>query len=135
MRALALILLLLFGCAKNVTTPEPQSACRETSFEGSRFTVCDPKDGDLLLFAAAKDERPVRSFAEITTRVDPKRLAFAMNAGMFDEDGRPIGLAIVNGVQLHRLNLSKGGGNFHLMPNGVFVVLRSGRAAIFRSDK
>ena len=43
-----------------------------------------------------------------------------MNAGMYDEEGRPIGLAIVDGRQKHAINRNKGGGNFHLMPNGVF---------------
>jgi uncharacterized protein YigE (DUF2233 family) len=68
------------------------------------------------------------------TKVDSKRVAFAMNAGMFDQDGRPIGLAEVNGAQSHAVNVRKGGGNFHLMPNGVFMVLAGGKAAIFESD-
>ena len=53
-----------------------------------------------------------------------------MNAGMYDEDGRPIGLAIVDGKQKHSINRNKGGGNFHLMPNGVFQVRADGRAEI-----
>ncbi len=43
-----------------------------------------------------------------------------MNAGMYDEAGKPIGLAIVDGRQVHALNRKRGGGNFHLLPNGVF---------------
>lgn len=135
MRALLLAAFLLVGCAREDAAPVPQSACREQAFEGSRFTVCDPGGGELMLFAAAKNEQPLRSFADVASRIDPKRLAFAMNAGMFDQDGRPIGLAVVNGREVHKINLRQGGGNFHLMPNGVFVVLAGGKAAIFESGK
>ena len=58
-----------------------------------------------------------------------------MNAGMYDRDGRPIGLAIAEGKQKHPINRRKGGGNFHLMPNGVFQVRSDGSAQIVTSDK
>jgi uncharacterized protein YigE (DUF2233 family) len=58
-----------------------------------------------------------------------------MNAGMYDQDGRPIGLAIVEGKQKHAINRRKGGGNFHLMPNGVFQVQNDRTAQIVTSDK
>ena len=58
-----------------------------------------------------------------------------MNAGMYDEEGRPIGLAIVEGKQKHAINRRKGGGNFHLMPNGVFQVHKDGRAEVVTSEK
>ena len=43
-----------------------------------------------------------------------------MNAGMFDEDGYPIGLYVENARELHPANTRGGKGNFHLKPNGVF---------------
>ena len=52
--------------------------------------------------------------------IDPHPIAFAMNAGMFDDRGQAIGLLVANGRQLHPLNRRSGPGNFHLMPNGVF---------------
>jgi prepilin-type processing-associated H-X9-DG protein len=57
-----------------------------------------------------------------------------MNAGMFDEEGRAIGLLIEGGKQQHPINLRKGGGNFHLLPNGVFLVRKDGSAAIVASQ-
>lgn len=45
---------------------------------------------------------------------------FAMNAGMYDEKFAPIGYTVIDGEQIKSLNLKNGGGNFHLMPNGVF---------------
>lgn len=135
MRLVALLLLAVAACSKAVPKPEPaQSFCREQSFEGSRFTVCDNKGGELRLFAAAKNETPLRSFPEVAEQVDAKHVAFAMNAGMFDEAGRPIGLARSKGTAAHKINLRDGGGNFHLKPNGVFMVTCGGRPAIFASD-
>ena len=50
----------------------------------------------------------------------PDKVAFAMNGGMFDENGEPIGYYVEGGQRVHTLNRNQGGGNFHLMPNGVF---------------
>lgn len=126
-------LLILSACRESPSAAEaPRSACESRSFEGSRFTVCDAARGRLELVAAARTETAVRQFADLETRLGARasKVAFAMNAGMFDEDGRPIGLAIVEGRQVHAVNRREGGGNFHLMPNGVFQVLRDGTARI-----
>ena len=106
-------------------------------FEQVRFTVCDPAKGRLELVAAARSEPAVRRLADLDTRLGARALqvAFAMNAGMYDVDGRPIGLAIVEGRQVRAINRREGGGNFHLMPNGVFQVHRDGRAEIVTSEE
>ena len=130
--------LFLAGCAKSGATAEAaQSACRVEMFEESRFTVCDPGKGSLELIAAGRDEPAVRRLADLEASLGSKAgtVAFAMNAGMYDDEGRPIGLAIVEGRQKHAINLRKGGGNFHLMPNGVFQVRKNGRAEVVTSDK
>ena len=88
----------------------------------------------LQLIAAGRDDAPLRSFAEVIAKIPAERVAFAMNAGMFDADGRPIGLALVDGQSIHAINLRDGGGNFHLKPNGVFVVRKSGAANIVTSE-
>ncbi|HET7816407.1 MAG TPA: phosphodiester glycosidase family protein [Sphingomicrobium sp.] len=130
----AFLLLLLAACSKGDAAAEmPASVCRQQLFEGSRFTVCDPGKGELRLVAAARNEKPIRSFAELAARIDPGKVAFAMNAGMYDEAGRPIGLAIAEGRQKRAINRRKGGGNFHLMPNGVFQVHGDGRAEVVAS--
>ena len=136
MRAIFPALLILAGCAKpDGDAPLPQSACAPQFFEGTRITVCDPGPGKLLLFAAGPKDRPLRSFAEVAAKVDPAKVAFAMNAGMFDQNGRPIGLAFSSLGYGHPLNLRSGPGNFHLKPNGVFMVTANGRPAIFQSDR
>ena len=130
------LFLLLASCAKAEPKSKPtESFCREQAFEGSRFTVCDNKGGEFALFAASRGETPVRSFSSLMRRVDVNRVAFAMNAGMFDNEGRPIGLAEVGGNQLHKVNLRNGPGNFHMKPNGVFIVTCGGHSAmIAKSD-
>lgn len=136
MRALSFLVLLAAGCS-NAPGPveQPRSACAQQLFEGTRFTVCDPGKGEVELVAAGREEGPVRQFADLEMRLDRRaeKVAFAMNAGMYDEDGRPIGLAIVDGKQKHAINRNKGGGNFHLMPNGVFQLRDDGSAAIVPS--
>ena len=135
MRSLPLAFLFLVACGPSASAPKwPVSPCHQTLFEGVRFTVCDPGQGQLWLVAAGRDEAPLRSFAELAMRVPADQVAFAMNAGMFDGDGRPIGLAIADGLPLHAMNLHDGGGNFHLKPNGVFLVRDSGAASIVVSE-
>jgi uncharacterized protein YigE (DUF2233 family) len=132
-RAVVLYFLILAACGRTDATAEQvRSPCSQQVFEGSRFTVCDPGSGRIELVAAGPGERPVRRFDELERKLGSRtdKVAFAMNAGMYDEEGRPIGLAIVAGRQKHAINLRKGGGNFHLMPNGVFQIRKDGRAQI-----
>lgn len=135
MRRLTLAFFLLEACGSAAPKPDwPASPCRIELFEGSRFTICDPGEGELRLIAAARDETPLRSFADVMTHIPAERIAFALNAGMFDENGRPIGLAVVDGRQVHAISTRDGDGNFHLKPNGVFLLRRDGRAAILTSE-
>lgn len=57
-----------------------------------------------------------------------------MNAGMYDDEGRPIGLHIEQGERQRRVNLRDGPGNFHMKPNGVFTVDEEGRVSVMTSD-
>ena len=123
--------------------PEPEAApdpdqvvaghCRQRSFEGSDFTVCayDARRHRLALFSEGADG-PLRSFDRLERHLGPRarQLEFAMNAGMYDEDGRPIGLYIENGRERRALNRRNGEGNFHLKPNGVFAVDAAGRVSV-----
>jgi prepilin-type processing-associated H-X9-DG protein len=135
-RTLSFLVLIIAGCS-NAPAPveHPESACRQQLFEGSRFTVCDPGKGKVKLVAAARGEPAIRRFADLEQRLGPRagQVSFAMNAGMYDEAGRPIGLAIVEGKQKHAINRNKGGGNFHLMPNGVFQIRADGRGEVVTS--
>jgi uncharacterized protein YigE (DUF2233 family) len=63
------------------------------------------------------------------------RLLFAMNAGMYDDHGMPIGLYVEAGRRRHAVNLRSGPGNFHMKPNGVFAAGADGQVAVVRSDR
>ncbi len=135
-------LLLLAGCREG----EPQQAqvaravaspCNQQLFEGSRFTVCADPNARIEVRTSAKDGRPYRSFAALQAALGPRarQVRFAMNAGMFDVEGRAIGLLVEDGKQIRAINRRKGGGNFHLMPNGVFLVREGGRAEVVTSER
>lgn len=61
---------------------------------------------------------------------DNSGLLFAMNGGMYMENHFPLGLYIENGETKTRLNKSSGSGNFYMMPNGVFYLLKDNTAHI-----
>ena len=131
MRPLLLFLILSSCSQASPPTAQPASACHRERFEGSSFTVCDPGGGAIEIRSGHRD------FASLQSALGgrAKEVAFAMNAGMFDEQGRPIGLMIEDGRQVHAINRRQGGGNFHLMPNGLFLVRKDGTAEVVESSR
>lgn len=115
----ALFVLAACGAGRDVATP-----CQNISFEGSRFTICQarPDTHDIALVNRGADGQPMRDFAGLKARLGERypRLAFAMNAGMFDASGAAIGYYVEDGAAQVPLNRNPGPGNFHLLPNGVF---------------
>ncbi|MFN3726554.1 MAG: phosphodiester glycosidase family protein [Allosphingosinicella sp.] len=114
-----------------------ESACEQIEFEGSRFTACRYRRGeDRIELFLDPGGRPLRSLAALERHLGPRAeaLRFAMNAGMYDRAGRPIGLYIEDGNERRALNTRNARGNFHLKPNGVFTVDGEGRVAIVTSD-
>jgi uncharacterized protein YigE (DUF2233 family) len=134
------LLLALAGCDAEPGAPpaETQSGhCRRRSFEGSSFTICRYEArAHRIELVDAGDQGPLRSFDALEAHLGERarRVLFAMNAGMFDEQGRAIGLYVEQGAEQHRINLRDGGGNFHLKPNGVFAVDEAGRVSVTPSD-
>ena len=111
----------LAGCGRSGGVAE---ACQEIVFEGSRFTACkaQPQTHNLALVNRGADGEPMRDFAGLEKRLGERyaKLAFAMNAGMFDAKGAAIGYYVEDGAAQSALNRRQGPGNFHLLPNGVF---------------
>jgi uncharacterized protein YigE (DUF2233 family) len=95
-----------------------------------RVNIYENDGGRVTFFAPHHNEQQgIRLAKEI---VDAKggRL---IEIESFDERGKPIGLMVENGKQVHAINLKAGGGNFHLMPNGVFLVRKDGRSEVVTS--
>lgn len=102
--------------------------CRDLSFEQASYSVCEVRAGeDLRLFHQGPDG-PFANFAALESYLEPagKTLSFAMNAGMFGEDLAPVGLYVEAGVEMRKLVLREGPGNFGLLPNGVFCMTQAG---------
>jgi uncharacterized protein YigE (DUF2233 family) len=100
------------------------SACESVEFDGSKLTHCvaDPAKNRIVMVLGPADGAPYRSFASLAAGrgKDAPPVAFAMNAGMYDGEGKPIGYYVENGERLQELNRNDGPGNFHMKPNGVF---------------
>ncbi len=118
------------GTAEVRQTPSPSatatvaSACRRVTFEGATLEHCvaDPAKHRITTALGPKDGAPYRSLAQLAAgrSANAAPVAFAMNAGMFDEEGKPIGYYVEGGERTKELNRNDGSGNFHLKPNGVF---------------
>ncbi len=114
-----------------------ESSCSGVRFEEQNYSTCRSGAAGLTLetFSLSKSGEPYRYFfgLEQELKDEGKVLRFAMNAGMFNEDFRPIGLYIEEGRQEKRLNRRNGGGNFHLKPNGVFYIL-GGKPGVMETE-
>lgn len=110
--------------ARPVEPKEVASACKATDFEGVLLTHCvaDPVKHSIRMALAAEDGPPhgsLRAYRE-GLGAGAAAVVFAMNGGMFDGEGVPIGYYVENGNRLKELNRSEGAGDFFLRPNGVF---------------
>ena len=120
MRLLALFLLAALPA-------QAHAACADRSFEDHSYTVCQvAASDDLRIFQTAPDGDAFGTFDRVNDALatDAKTLGFAMNAGMYQPDRRPVGLMIEDGIQRARIITSDGPGNFGLLPNGVFCIGR-----------
>lgn len=107
--------------------------CRSMEFEGTGYAVCSVTAGqDLRLWQTAADGRPVGTFdrLEEIAGAEGRALVFAMNAGMYHPDRRPVGLFVAEGRQEAPIVTRAGPGNFGMLPNGVFCIADTGFAVI-----
>ncbi|NOD33121.1 MULTISPECIES: phosphodiester glycosidase family protein [unclassified Ruegeria] len=110
--------------------------CENVTHEDLRYTVCevDATAADLRLFLNGEDGEVLGHFSSVNETLEPegKRLAFAMNAGMYHDDRSPVGHYVEDGQEQMRVIANPGPGNFGLLPNGVFCI-RNGRADVFET--
>ncbi len=117
---------LLAALASNAPAWADEEMCAPAVYENANYTVCtvDVSRMHVELFSAAPDGTPYGSFAALSgsLRERGRELVFGMNAGMYDEALKPIGLYIEAGKRMKKANTRDGYGNFHLKPNGVFYI-------------
>ena len=121
---LGLVAFLLCGC---IFSAGASAACKPTAYNSANYTICefDTHTDKLALFDLDASGQPFGGFGALQNAVTAsgKELLFAMNAGMFGEDLKPIGYYVEGGKLLHKANRAGGPGNFHLKPNGIFYVV------------
>ena len=110
--------------------------CRDLDFEGNSFTICEVDATKEVLQLFLKDDHGdvYGQFNRIEKALEDKGrdLRFAMNAGMYHDDRRPVGHYLENGEVAQRLITSEGPGNFGMLPNGVFCI-RKARADVIET--
>ncbi len=108
--------------------PFSYSACRidAQALTGNNY--------QLKLFWQDDNQQTLRTFDNLlNTLHSSQTLAFAMNAGMYNDSYAPIGYTVIAGEEKRALNLKEGGGNFHLLPNGVIWWDKAGNVQITES--
>lgn len=112
------------GAVLAMAMPAVASLCERRDHDGQGYVICTVPGGrqaDLRLWMDAPDGKPFGDFGRIRGAISGgEALAFAMNAGMFHPDYSPVGLLIQEGEVRSPLVTAGGGGNFGMLPNGVF---------------
>lgn len=119
MRGMLLAWLLL------LPAPASASVCDRTLFENISLIVCDvdATTAEIRLWLRAPDGRIYGHFHNVEAALpNGQRLVFAMNAGMFHGDRRPVGHYVEDGQERTRVITGEGPGNFGLLPNGIFCI-------------
>ena len=139
----ALLTLTISACQPATSDSSSSSAAWGCQAQQAPFaySVCSVKADVLMegsyalkLFWSDDNKQPLLTFEKVLTTLPAQQsLAFAMNAGMYNARYAPIGYTVIEGQQLRALNLNKGGGNFHLLPNGVMWWDKAGQVQITES--
>lgn len=112
------------GSQEMVSARRSLSPCEVKIFEAVPITHCvaDPAKHTIRTVLSDDAGKPFRSLSTYGKSLgdDAVNVAFAVNGGMFDGAGEPIGYYVEDGERLKLLNREDGPGNFHLKPNGVF---------------
>ena len=97
--------------------------CEDIDHAGDSFTACtvDVTRQHLQLFLRDDAGQILGNFRNIEADAG-RPLIFAMNAGMYHDDRRPVGHYIQDNTQEMRVISNAGPGNFGLLPNGVFCI-------------
>lgn len=116
------------------TAPARALDCREVTHDGIRYAICevDPATERLELFLNDASGRPYGHFSAINDMLaaQGQTLGFAMNAGMYHTDRRPVGLYIEDGETIAPLQTRESFGNFGLLPNGLLCLTETGARVI-----
>lgn len=105
-------------------------------YKGFMVRAYQPAQEQLGLYLKNEQGEPFKNFERLNTWLAAKhqQLLFAMNAGMYQTNFEPLGLLVINGKQVGKLNLREAQGNFYWKPNGVFFIDDKGAQIVESSD-
>jgi uncharacterized protein YigE (DUF2233 family) len=129
------ILLTMFALASAAGAAAVDCQRRESA--GGGYLVCRvAKTEKLGLHLADEHGRAYGGLPALRVALARRgqQVEFAMNAGMFHADQRPVGLLVIDGRQLAPVNRAIGSGNFYMQPNGVFLVDDAGPRVVATQD-
>jgi uncharacterized protein YigE (DUF2233 family) len=132
------VLAVVIGSLIGLNPASAEGYCQTVTFEEQRYDACTIGAGEaatLETFSLDSSGEPLRFFSQLqrSLAAEGKELIFAMNAGMFDDAQRPIGLYVEDGKLAKKLNRRNGSGNFHLKPNGVFLI-KNGKFRVLETE-
>lgn len=112
------------------------AACEEVRDGAASYVACrfDPDREDIRLHLAGPGGEAYGGFVALRQQLWAERrvLLFAMNAGMYHHDLSPVGYFAEYGKVLKPAVTGGGWGNFHLLPNGVFLMTH-GKAEVMET--
>ena len=115
---------LAVGALIAMTLPAMAGLCERRDFDGQGYVVCTlnaAQEPGLKLWLNGPGGQPLGDFTAVRRNLAPDEvLGFAMNAGMYHADYRPVGLYISDGVRAGELVTGASNDNFGMLPNGVF---------------
>jgi uncharacterized protein YigE (DUF2233 family) len=113
-----------FGMLLALAIPAAADGCGRMTHDGQGYVVCEvsaAQEPALRLWQDGADGQPLRNFNNVrATLAQGENLAFAMNAGMYHANYRPVGLLVIDGVELQPIVTGASNDNFGMLPNGVF---------------
>lgn len=118
----------LFLAVLTVTCPPAVALeLRTVQADGMSYTVAalDPgRDRLQLHWLNPTTGQPYATFDQLRERLrkEGRTLLFATNSGIYAPGLRPLGLHVERGKTLTPINTARSGGNFALLPNGVFWI-------------
>lgn len=109
------------------TQQRDQDAFTQITADGKLYTVytVNLKTDHLQLhWKNPNTQQPYFRFKELRQqlRKEGKKMLFATNSGIFAVGHKPLGLHIEKGKQIVAVNKARYGGNFALLPNGIFWI-------------
>jgi len=122
-----------------VATPTFGATATEVFHQGTGFDVYRLDSGEeqrLEFFWKRKDGKPYGSIHALRRALATagRKLVFAVNGGIYSEQFTPLGLYIENGKRYYQPTRGEGGGNFFLLPNGVFYITEEGARVVATKD-